>query len=105
VMASQHAAYLFALAVGIVSSGIVGNAWSMLTGASPRLGDILDPNPTLMTPLRVLAALFSAPTSILLDGSWWLIAQPIFGVPIIIAGLVWSFLQGVFILTHVFGFS
>jgi hypothetical protein len=102
---SQHAAFLFALAVGIISSGIIGNAWAMATGEAPKLGDLLDPNPTILTPLRVFAALFSAPTTILLDGFWWLIEQPLFGVPIITAGLVWSFLQGVFILTQVFGFS
>jgi hypothetical protein len=103
-MVAQHAAYVFALAVGVISSGLIGNGWAMVTGDHPRLGDLLDPNPTLLTPFRVIAALFSAPTTILLDGFWWLIAQPIFGVPIIFAGLVWSFLQGVFILTQVFGF-
>jgi hypothetical protein len=102
-MATQHAAYLFALAVGIISSGIIGNAWAMATGDAPRLGDILDPSPTLLTPIRVIAALFSAPTTILVDGFGWFIAQPFFGIPIILAGLVWSFLQGVFILTTVFG--
>jgi hypothetical protein len=105
VMATQHAAYLFALAVGIVSSGIIANGWAMVMGEPPRLADLLDRNPTLLTPLRVLAALFSAPTAVLLDGFWWLIEQPIFGVPIIAAGLVWSFLQGVFILTQVFGMN
>ena len=102
---TQHATWLFALAVGIISSGLVGNAWAMATGEAPSLGDILDPNPTLLTPFRVIATLFSAPTTILLDGFWWLIAQPLLGVPIVIAGLIWSFLQGVFILTQVFGFS
>ena len=75
----------------------------MATGDAPRLGDILDPSPTLLTPFRVIAALFSAPTAILVDGFGWFIAQPFFGIPVIIAGLVWSFLQGVFILTTVFG--
>jgi hypothetical protein len=101
----QHLAYLLALAVGIVSSGIVGNAWALVTGETPRLGDVLDPDPTILTPFRVIAAVLSAPTTILLDGFWWLIAQPLIGLPIIAAGLVWSFLQGVFILTQVFGFS
>ncbi len=101
----QHAAYLFALAVGIISSGIIGNAWAMATGEAPRLGDLFDRNPTFLTPFRVFAALCSAPTTILVDGFGWFIAQPIFGIPIIMAGLVWSFLQGVFILTTVFGFS
>jgi hypothetical protein len=105
VMVSQHLAYVLALAVGIVSSGLVGNAWAIFTGEAPRLGDVFDPYPTMMTPLRVLAAVFSAPTTILLDGFWWMIAQPLFGIPIIAAGLVWSFLQGVFILNQVFGFT
>ena len=102
-MEMQHLAYLLAIAVGIVSSGIISNAWTFATGDAPRLGDLLDPNPSLLTPFRVFAALLSAPTTILLDGFGWLIAQPFFGVPIVAAGLVWSFLQGVFILTQVFG--
>jgi hypothetical protein len=104
-MELQHMAYLMAILVGMVSSGLIGSAWQMATGEEARLGRIIDPNPTPLTPLRVLAALFSAPTMILVDGFWWLIAQPVIGLPIIIAGLVWSFLQGVFILTQVFGFS
>jgi hypothetical protein len=100
----QQWAYPFALAVGFVSSGLVGNAWHMSTGDPPRLGDILDPDPDLLSPLRVLAAIFSAPTTVLLDGFAWLIAQPLIGIPIIAAACVWSFLQGVFILTQVFGF-
>jgi hypothetical protein len=104
-MVSQHLAYVLALAVGIVSSGLVGSAWSLATGETLRLGNLLDPHPTPITPFRVLAIVFNAPTTILLDGCWWLIAQPLFGIPIITAGLVWSFLQGVFILNQVFGFT
>jgi hypothetical protein len=102
-MEQQHLAYVLAVSVGIVSSGLIGNAWAMATGVAPRLGDILDDDPDFLTPFRVFAALLSAPTTILLDGFGWLIAQPFFGVPIVVAGLVWSFLQGVFILTQVFG--
>jgi hypothetical protein len=105
VMEMQHLAWLMAVLVGLVSSGLIGSAWQMATGEEARLGRIIDANPTPLTPFRVLAAIFSAPTMILVDGFWWLIAQPVIGVPIIIAGLVWSFLQGVFILTQVFGFS
>jgi hypothetical protein len=104
-MVSQHAVWLFALLVGIASSGLIGSAWAMASGETPRLQHLLDPEPTLVTPVRVFAVLFSAPTTILVDGFWWLIEQPLFGVPIISAGLVWSFLQGVFILTQLFGFS
>lgn len=98
-------AHLFALAVGVVSSGIIGSAWSLAAGDEARLGQIFDPYPTFATPFRVLAAIFSAPTTILLDAFEWMIRAPFIGVPLTIAGLVWSFLQGVFILTQVFGFS
>jgi len=104
VMVVEHFAYLMAILTGIVSSGLIGNGWAIATGEAPRLGDILDPHPSILTPFRVLAALFSAPTAVLLDGFWWLIEQPLFGVPLLLAGLLWSFLQGVFILTQVFGF-
>lgn len=103
-MDMQHLAYILAILVGIVSSGIIGSAWELATGEDVRLRDILDSNPTLLTPFRVLAAVFSAPAKILLDGCWWLIAQPFFGVPILAIGFAWSFLQGVVILTKVFGF-
>jgi hypothetical protein len=103
-MDMQHLAYFAAILVGIVSSGIIGSAWELATGEDVRLRDILDANPTALTPLRVLAAVFSAPAKILLDGCWWLIAQPLFGLPILAIGFGWSFLQGVFILTKVFGF-
>lgn len=100
----QHLAYILAVLVGIVSSGLVGSAWELATGEDVRLRDILDENPTTLTPFRVLAAVFSAPAKILLDGFWWLIAQPLLGVPILAIGFGWSFLQGVFILTKIFGF-
>lgn len=103
-MDMQHLAYLLAVVVGVVSSGLIGSAWELATGEEARLGNLLEPNPSILTPFRAMAAVFSAPTTVLSDGFWWLIAQPLFGVPILAAGLVWSFLQGVFILTQVFGF-
>lgn len=101
----QHFTYLFAVTVGMVSSGIIASAWQLAVGEEPRLGLLLDPNPNLLTPFRVVAIIFSAPTTVLLDAFWWLIERPLFGVPLVLSGLVWSFLQGVFILTQVFGFS
>jgi hypothetical protein len=102
-MEVQHLAYILALAVGITSAGLVGSAWELATGEEARLGDLLDPDPDYLTPLRAFAAILSAPRMILVDGFGWLIAQPIFGLPLIAAGLGWSFFQGVFILTQVFG--
>lgn len=104
-MVVEHAAWVFAIAVGFVSAGIIGSVWSMATDEEPRLGALLDANPTLVTPLRVLAIVFAAPTSILLDAFDDLIDRPLLGVPVFIASLVWSFFQGVFILTQVFGLT
>lgn len=101
----HHAAYLFAIAVGFVSAGIVGSVWAIAMDEEPRLAGLLDPNPTLMTPLRVLAIVFAAPTTILLDAFDDLIDRPLLGVPVLAAALVWSFFQGVFILTQVFGLT
>ncbi len=91
--------------VGIVSSGIIASAWELATGEEARLGGIFDPEPSLLTPLRIAVSLTTAPVTILRDALWWMIAQPMAGVPLLVSGLVWSFMQGVFILTQVFGFS
>jgi hypothetical protein len=104
-MDMQHLAFVFAVAVGIVSSGLIASGWKLATGEDVRLGDLVDPDPGLLTPLRALAAVFAAPFTILVDAFWWMIAAPFVGVPLLAAALVWSFLQGVFILTQVFGFA
>ena len=103
-MEMQQAAQLLAVAVGIVSSGLVSSLWEIATEENLQLGNLLDPAPTFLTPLRVLAIVLSAPIIVLVDAFWWMLAKPVFGVPLVMAGLVWSFLQGVFILTKVFGF-
>ncbi len=101
----QHAAYLFAIAVGFVSAGLIGSVWSLAMNEEPRLAGLLDPNPGLLTPLRVFVIIFAAPTTVLLDAFDQLIDRPLLGVPVFAASLVWSFMQGVFILTTVFGFT
>ncbi len=103
-MELQQLAYLMAVLVGVVSSGLVGSAWELATGEEVRLRHLFDRDPNILTPLRAMAAVFSAPSTMLRDGFWWLIAQPMFGLPILAFALGWSFLQGVFILTQVFGF-
>ncbi len=104
-MAELHAAWLLAIAVGVVSSGLVASAWKLATDEELQLIGLLDPFPTLLTPLRVLAIILAAPVIVLMDAFWWLVDRPLAGVPILSAGLLWSFLQGVFILTQVFGFT
>lgn len=101
----QHAAYLFAVLVGFVSAGLVGSVWAMATDEEPRLAGLLDSDPGLLTPLRALAIVFAAPTTILLDAFGLLVDRPAIGVPVLLSAVVWSFLQGVFILTQVFGLA
>ena len=104
-MAEMHAAWLLALAFGIVSSGLTNSVWKLATDEELQLLSLFDAYPSLLTPFRVAAVVIAAPTIILLDAFWWLIERPLAGVPILAAGLLWSFLQGVFILTQVFGFT
>lgn len=97
--------YIFAITVGVVAAGIVSSLWEIAFEEEPQLGQLLDPNPTLVTPFRVFAIILSAPAVVMKLALWWLIEQPIIGVPLLLGGLLWSFLQGVFILTQVFGFT
>jgi hypothetical protein len=104
-MSSIYVVALVAMIVGVVSAGIVGSAWELFTDEEARLAGIFNSDPGFLTPLRVFVSLASAPATILRDGMWWMIANPFAGVPLVLSGLVWSFMQGVFILTQVFGYS
>lgn len=104
-MSSIYFTALVAMIVGVVSAGIIGSAWELMSDEEARLGAIFNSDPGFLTPVRVFVSLASAPATILRDGMWWMIAKPFAGVPLMISGLVWSFMQGVFILTQVFGYS
>jgi hypothetical protein len=96
---------LFAMAVGFVSAGVLGSFWKFAFDEEPRFGLLFHPEPTLLTPLRTLAVVFSGPSVVGERALWWMIAQPLIGVPLLAIAAGWSFLQGVFILTQVFGFK
>ncbi len=96
---------LFAIAVGLVSAGLLGSLWTLVFEEEPQLGLLLDAEPTLLTPLRALSVVFAAPSTIAEKALWWLVAEPMLGVPLMALAVGWSFLQGVFILTQVFGFK
>jgi hypothetical protein len=102
-MGISHAAALFAIAAGFVSSGLVGSAWQLAFDEEPLLSRLLDAHPTFLTPLRVLAIIFAAPTTVLLRAFSDLIDRPFLGVPVFAAAVAWSFFQGVFVLTQIFG--
>jgi hypothetical protein len=103
-MVMQHLAYVLALMIGVVSSAVIANVWQLVMDEDLQFSDLMDPDPDILTPLRALAVVFSAPSRAIINGFGWLIAQPAIGFVIIVFGLGWSFLQGVFILTTLLGF-
>ena len=95
-----HAAYLFAIAVGIVTAGATASLWTLATGEEPRLGLLLEPS--AVAPLRALVVVVSAPLLLLL-AAWRYVGSASLGMVLVALSLGWSFLQGVFILTQFFG--
>lgn len=97
----HQVAYLFAIAAGIVSSGAIGSLWATATDEAPHFGMLEESD--LWTPIRVLVVVLSAPTTLIVNSFWWMIERPSVGLLMILAGLGWSFIQGVVILTQIFG--
>ena len=94
-------AYLFAVAAGIISSGAIGSLWVLAVDEAPDLRQFEEPD--LLTPLRALVLVFSAPTRLIVNSFWYLIDRPWLGILMLLLGLAWSFVQGVFIMSQVFG--
>ena len=95
-----YAAYLFAAAVGIVTAGATASLWTLAVGEEPRFGLLLEPG--LVAPLRALVVVVAAPLLLLL-AAWRYAGSASVGMLLVAASLGWSFLQGVFILTRIFG--
>jgi hypothetical protein len=93
--------FIYAVAVGFVSAGLIGSGWALMTGARPRFQLLLEPS--FFVPFRTMAVVFHAPLMVLDDGLVNFAARPAIGIMTIAASLGWSFLQGVFILTQIFG--
>ena len=95
------AAVGFAVGTGIISSGAIASLLQALGGERPRFSTLLDGK--LSTPLIAPLIMASGPTSLLANGFRGLLRQPALGVFMVTGGLLWSFVQGVFIMTKVFG--
>jgi ABC-type nitrate/sulfonate/bicarbonate transport system permease component len=93
--------YVYAVAVGFVSAGIIGSGWALMTGDRPQFRLLLEPSVFVL--FRTLAVVVHAPLIMLCNGFWKFLANPAFGSILIAASLGWSFLQGVFILSQFFG--
>jgi hypothetical protein len=96
-----HAAILLAIATGIVASGLIGSLWEIVSDDPLEISILRKED--LLVPMRVLVLVFSAPWLLMSWAMWWFIEKPPVGVPVLIAGLAWSFIEGVFLLTQVFG--
>ena len=94
-------AYLFAVAAGIISSGVIGALWVMATDEEPGLSALEASD--LLTPFRALAFVFSAPTTLIVKAAYDLIDRPLMGLVLLLLGLALSFMQGVVLLTQLFG--
>jgi hypothetical protein len=94
-------AYLFAIATGIVSSGMIASLWAVLTDESPDFKMLIDGDDLAFTKVPLLV--FSGPTTLITSSFRGLIERPLLGIVMLLGGLTWSFIQGVFILSQIFG--
>lgn len=95
-----YLAYLFAVAVGIVTAGLTASLWTLVVGEEPRFDLLLAPS--AIAPLRALVVVISAPLLLLL-AAWRYMGSASVGMLLVALSLGWSFLLGVFILTQFFG--
>jgi len=102
-MEPWHFAWALAAGAGLVSAGLAGSTWALVTGRRPRVGMLyrLD----YLTPFKILALCIYAPLGALRLGLWYLEYNPLVAAGMLALGLGWSFLQGVFILTTFFGYT
>jgi hypothetical protein len=102
-MEQLHAAVFFGTGTGIISAGLISSLWSLAFDDPPKFSLLLESD--FLTPLKVIVVVLAAPIIVLSHSVWWLVVRPPVGVLLLLAGLCWSFLQGVFILTRVFNIS
>ena len=97
----HHIAYLCAIATGLVSSGAIGSLWAITSGEAPEFRSL--PDDDILTPFRIPAIIFSGPTTLLMIAVRKILENPPLGLITLLTGIIWSFFQGVFILTQIFG--
>ncbi len=98
-----HFVWMMAAVTGLTAAGLVGSGWAMVTGERPNIWMLSDYSAT--TPLRALALVAYAPLGLTKAGLADLGQNPVFAGIIAAIGLLWSFMQGVFILVTFFGFT
>ena len=98
---NQLVAYMFAVAAGVVSSGAIGTLWALATDEEPGLNAL--ERADLLTPFRAIAFVFCAPTTLIVTSTYEFFNRPLSALALLILGLALSFVQGVVLLTQLFG--
>jgi hypothetical protein len=96
-------ATVLALATGAVSGGVTGSAYALATGQRPGLWLLFERD--LATPIRIAVLVLHAPLLIAARAYDELEERPVTGLVLLGLAALWLFLQGVFILTQVFGIT
>ena len=102
-MELYHFVWMLAALTGLTAGGLAGNGWAMVTGERPSLWMLSEYSVSM--PLKVLALIAYAPLAMVKSGLSYIDSNPVFAALVTIAGLLWSFVQGVFILITCFGFT
>ena len=102
-MEFYHFVWLLAGLTGLTAAGLAGNGWALATGRKPDIWLLSEYS--VATPLRLLALVTYAPLATVRAGLSHIDHNPVFAVMMVAAGLFWSFIQGVFILTALFGYT
>jgi hypothetical protein len=102
-MDAPHELYLFALMTGLVVSGLASSLWAMFSDEPPQFGLLLESG--FMTPVKVAVVVCCAPTMLFHMAFAWLLDRKFRSVAAVLAAAIWSFMQGVFILTQVFNLA
>lgn len=100
-MAIHLIAYVFAIATGIASSGAIASLWAVATDEAPHFRNLTEGG--VFAPLRVPVVVFTAPTNLMTEAWRWMGERTLIGFLMFCGGITWSFFQGVFILTQIFG--
>lgn len=95
--------YMATVAVGLTAAGLIRSGWHLATGEV--LVYRLPQEPGLLLPLRSLAGALAGPVQLLFFSLRRLEVSPVQSALLIALSLLWSFFEGVFILTQVFGLS
>ena len=100
-MGVQDIAYGFALCAGFVTSGLIASLWELFTGEPLDLTSLS--KLSLLSPMRGLVYGLSMPSRLFFEGLTTTISRPSYSAFALMLGGGLGFLQGVVVMTQIFG--